>query len=80
MVAGESNFSQKICTIYSLSIHTKEMARSYIYTIMICLYISYFQSFIIHILDNKNPIRCAGYRTVEKRTSMDVVGFYVLQF
>ena len=39
MVAGESNFSQKICTIYSSSIHTEEIARSYIYTIMICLYI-----------------------------------------
>ena len=76
MVAGESNFSQKICTIYNSSVHIKDMARSYIYSIMICL----FRSFIIHILDNKNHIRCAGYRPVEKRTSMDVVGFYVLQF
>ena len=40
MVAGESNFSQKICTIYSSSIHTEEIARSYINTIMICLYTS----------------------------------------
>ena len=79
MVAGESNFSQKICTIHSSSIHTKVMARSYIYTIMICLF-RILNSLLIHILDNTSLIRSAGYRTVEKRTSMDVVGFYVLQF